>query len=65
MLENFYGAHVCSPSRAQLLTGLYSSRVGMRHIVRPQDHCYGIHPNFTLLPQHLSKLGYSTHLVGK
>ena len=28
-------------------------------------HAYGLDTSYTLLPEHLSKAGYSSHLVGK
>lgn len=38
-LTSFYGAPVCTPSRAQVLTGCYAKRVGFAERVEPgQQH---------------------------
>ncbi|XP_063375234.1 arylsulfatase I [Cydia amplana] len=65
LLHNYYVSPICTPSRAALMTGKYPIHTGMQHGV-----IYGMEPrglplSETLLPQHLQKLGYRTHLVGK
>ena len=39
--------------------------LGMQHSVILAAQPYGLGLNETLLPQHLQKLGYATHAVGK
>lgn len=65
ILNSSYVQPVCTPSRNCFMTGYYPFHTGLQHDV--------IHPlipkflpsNFTTLPQHLKKLGYATHMVGK
>ncbi|MEC8746205.1 MAG: sulfatase-like hydrolase/transferase, partial [Pseudomonadota bacterium] len=63
-LDQFYANPTCSPSRASLLTGLFSRSHGVH---APVTHTSekGLPVELPLLPQFLSKVGYSTHLVGK
>jgi len=61
-LRYFYVSPVCSPTRASLLTGLYSYRTGVvdtylgRSLLRPQVRT---------LAEHLAQAGYRTGLFGK
>ncbi|KAK8400719.1 hypothetical protein O3P69_002489 [Scylla paramamosain] len=64
VLENHYVLPVCSPSRAALLTGRYPFRYGKQASFTPLSPT-GLNTSLTLLPQHLQRLGYKTHLVGK
>ena len=63
-LDRFYANPTCSPSRASLLTGLFSASHGVH---APVTHTTenGLPRELPLLPQFLSEVGYSTHLVGK
>ncbi len=63
LLESFYAQSVCSPSRAALMTGRYAIRTGVNEVLHGESD--GLSANFTLLPEHLGRLGYSTHIVGK
>ncbi|GFT97981.1 arylsulfatase B [Nephila pilipes] len=65
LLNNYYVCPVCSPSRGALMTGLYPIHTGMQHDVIYVDQPWGLPLTHTLLPQHLKKLGYATHAVGK
>ena len=61
-LKHFYVSPVCSPTRASLLTGLYSYRTGVvdtylgRALMRPQVRT---------LAEHLAQAGYRCGLFGK
>ncbi|KAG8183894.1 hypothetical protein JTE90_002463 [Oedothorax gibbosus] len=65
ILNNYYVCPVCSPSRGALMTGLYPIHTGLQHDVIYVDQPWGLPLHKTLLPQHLQKLGYSNHAVGK
>ncbi|XP_046668442.1 arylsulfatase B-like [Homalodisca vitripennis] len=64
VLNRHYTMPTCSPSRAAFLTGRYSVHTGIQ-IPISSGTVSALSLNFTLLPQHLSRLGYRTHLVGK
>lgn len=63
-------AGVCTPSRASLMTGCYSQRVGMHHnprdnhVIRPVSP-YGLHPDELTVAEALKPLGYATSMIGK
>jgi arylsulfatase A-like enzyme len=62
---DFYVAQaVCSASRAALLTGCYSNRVGIQGALGPGSKV-GIHRNETTLAELLKSRGYSTAIYGK
>lgn len=63
-------AGVCTPSRASIMTGCYSQRVGMH--VNPRDGWvlrpvspYGLHPDEVTVAEVLKEQGYATAIVGK
>lgn len=64
ILERYYASSACTPSRAQLLTGLYAPRVGLENNINFHDE-HGLAQAVTTLPELLSEVGYRTHLVGK
>ena len=62
---NFYVAQaVCSASRAALLTGTYSNRLGIHGAL---DHSakHGLNPKETTISEMLKPKGYSTAIFGK
>lgn len=64
-LESFYGQHVCTPSRAALMTGRYPMRHGLQTLVIFPSHTYGLPTEERTLPQALKAAGYRTLMVGK
>ncbi len=62
---NFYVSQaVCSASRASLLTGCYSERVGIQGALNPNSNI-GINPDETIIPEMLKEAGYATGIFGK
>ncbi|MBI2477721.1 MAG: sulfatase [Planctomycetia bacterium] len=63
-------AGVCTPSRASIMTGCYSQRVGMHlnerdgWVLRPVSP-YGLHPDEVTVAEVLKQQGYATAIVGK
>ena len=65
-LEDFYSEATCAPARAALLTGRFGFK--LRGSVNNFGHLIaedGTDLSYTLLPEHLRRMGYRTHLVGK
>ncbi|HVR73696.1 MAG TPA: sulfatase [Planctomycetota bacterium] len=62
---SFYSAQpVCSASRAALLTGCYSNRIGIHGALGPKS-MVGIHANEVTLAEALKERGYATGIFGK
>jgi len=60
IIDKFYVQPQCSPSRSALLTGRSCIRTSLF-----DNRFLSLKNNFTLLPFHLSRLGYSCHMIGK
>ncbi|XP_042228154.1 arylsulfatase B-like [Homarus americanus] len=65
ILNNYYVQPICTPSRSALLTGKHPIHTGLQHSTIGGPHPYGLAPTETLLPKHLTSLGYINHHVGK
>ncbi|HOX03610.1 MAG TPA: sulfatase [Candidatus Paceibacterota bacterium] len=64
-LTSFYGAPVCSPSRAALMTGCYPKRaLPIPHVLFP-GNAIGLAPAEITVAEVLRSAGYATGLVGK
>jgi arylsulfatase A len=64
-LTSFYVAQaVCSASRAALMTGSYSNRIGITGALNHRA-THGINPNESTLPEILKARGYATAIFGK
>ena len=61
-LTNFHVDPTCSPTRAALMTGRYSTRVGVWHTVMGRNMP---RPNVPMMPQMFAAAGYRTAILGK
>ncbi|HLJ54133.1 MAG TPA: sulfatase-like hydrolase/transferase, partial [Chthonomonadaceae bacterium] len=63
-LTSFYGCPVCTPSRAQFMTGCYAKRVSLPSVIFPACPI-GLNPDEITLPRPLKEQGYATIAIGK
>ena len=64
-MQWYSGFHVCTPSRASLMTGRLPVRVGLGDGVLRADAIGGLQHNETTVAEALGKLGYATAMFGK
>ncbi|KAG8199694.1 hypothetical protein JTE90_022143 [Oedothorax gibbosus] len=65
ILNNYYTAPTCSPSRGSLMTGKYPLRLGFQHEVIVANSPWGLPLEEKIMPQYFKSLNYATHGVGK
>ncbi len=63
-LTSFYAAPVCTPSRAQMMTGCYAKRVSLPRVLGPVAPI-GLSTNEHTIAMLLKEQGYATMAVGK
>ena len=61
-LTDFHVDPTCSPTRAALMTGRYSTRTGVWHTIRGRSL---MHPDEVTLAEVFAEAGYRTGMVGK
>ena len=63
-LTSFYAAPVCTPSRAQMMTGCYAKRVSLPDVLGPVSRI-GINSAERTVADLLKQQGYATMCIGK
>ena len=63
-LTSFYAAPVCTPSRAQMMTGCYAKRVSLPNVLDPISPI-GISASERTVADLLKQRGYATMCIGK
>jgi arylsulfatase A-like enzyme len=63
-LTSWYAAPVCTPSRAQMMTGCYAKRVSLPNVIGPAA-AVGISAEERTVAQLLKARGYATMCIGK
>uniref|UniRef100_A0A914C115 Sulfatase N-terminal domain-containing protein n=1 Tax=Acrobeloides nanus TaxID=290746 RepID=A0A914C115_9BILA len=64
-LNNSYVNHLCTPTRASLMTGYYPFRSGTQNRVFLPLEERGVSLEFPFLPENLRRLGYKNYMIGK
>ena len=65
-LNQFYAQHMCSPSRASLLTGLYPIHTGFQGAALGAKQKGGLETQYRTIAETLKEdYGYTTNMVGK
>ena len=59
-----YSAPICSPARAQLMTGKYAQRIGIPRVLFPEDEI-GLDGEHKTIAGYLNKYGYKSKAIGK
>ena len=65
ILSQAYSLHMCTPSRASVLTGRHPVTFGFHDSIHRPDRAYGLPINQRLVSQDLKQLGYATHIIGE
>jgi arylsulfatase A-like enzyme len=63
--ESFYVQHMCTPTRAALMTGRYPMRFGMQTFVITPGQSYGLPTDERTIAEALRAAGYRTYALGK
>jgi len=64
-LTSFYAAPLCTPSRAEFMTGCYAKRVSLGHGVLLPVSATGLNPKEHTVAKLLKAQGYTTIAIGK
>eukprot|EP01083_Nonionella_stella_P230376 814432_1 len=59
LIDRNYVSFVCSPTRAQMLTGRYASHLGLQHNVFTENAPYSLTRQVSLLSNEFQSNGYS------
>ncbi|XP_063698187.1 arylsulfatase B-like [Culicoides brevitarsis] len=65
ILNRHYSTHMCSPSRAALMTSEYPIHTGLQHWVIDADEPWGLPLDRKIMPQYFADVGYETYMAGK
>ena len=65
VLDHFYSAPICSPTRAALMTGRDPLKLGLGYDQIHPWYNAGLPPNAQTLPRSFREAGYQTGMVGK
>merc|ERR1712121_504104 len=65
VLNQSYTLQTCTPTRAALLSGRYSFKIGMQAGKIKGTYLRWMNQSVKLMPESLRELGYATHAVGK
>ncbi len=60
ILNHYYNAPICSPTRSGIMTGRYPNRFGLRATVIPPWSSFGVDTTEQFLPQMLAQAGYKS-----